>query len=192
MTTHTTKQLVAILVPTLIAAAAITVFALFSVGPTLLVTFVPAMGLAWLLYMVRTRNGPLPDRKRFTPVFLIAMGVQLLHFAEEYATDFPSRWPREMFGVGHGYDVDVFVGFNLAAYVVFLAAFVGTVRLGYRTPAVVLWFVVLMMALGNAVLHPIWALKAGGYFPGLYTSLAYWILGPILVVRMWNPGATRS
>ena len=29
-------------------------------------------------------------------------------------------------------------------------------------------------------------LKVGGYFPGLYTSFAGWILGPILLKRLWR------
>lgn len=37
---------------------------------------------------------------------------------------------------------------------------------------------------GNAITHTAWTLLKGGYFPGLVTSLGYWVLGPLLLARL--------
>ena len=55
-----------------------------------------------------------------------------------------------------------------------------------KFPMVIVWFFTIAATLGNAVLHPLLAFKVGGYFPGLFTSFAYWILGPILFMRLWE------
>ncbi len=50
---------------------------------------------------------------------------------------------------------------------------------------IIVWFFAICV-LGNAIWHLLLTLKVGGYFPGLYTSFAGWILGPILLQRLWS------
>ena len=38
--------------------------------------------------------------------------------------------------------------------------------------------------IGNGIAHTTWAIRLGTYFPGLYTALVYWILGPLLLNRL--------
>jgi len=46
------------------------------------------------------------------------------------------------------------------------------------------WFFAFGGVVGNAIWHPLLALKVGGYFPGLITSFAYLIVAPILLTRL--------
>lgn len=47
-------------------------------------------------------------------------------------------------------------------------------------------FFVMYRIIGNAIAHLIFCIVEGGYFPGIYTSLIYWIIGPIIIKRLWN------
>ena len=53
------------------------------------------------------------------------------------------------------------------------------------------WFFVLAQ-LANAVAHPILAIVAGGYFPGLATSPVVGIVGLWLGVTLWRATASAS
>lgn len=55
---------------------------------------------------------------------------------------------------------------------------------GVRFSLIIVWFFAFGGVIGNAIWHPLFALRVGGYFPGLYTSFAYLIVGPILWKRL--------
>jgi len=46
-------------------------------------------------------------------------------------------------------------------------------------------FFVSYSVLGNATAHLTFAIVSKGYFSGLYTSFAYWILAPLLFRSIW-------
>jgi hypothetical protein len=77
----------------------------------------------------------------------------------------------------------VFVAFNMVAYSLFILAGLGMYK-GVRWSMIIVWFFVFAGVIGNAIWHPLMALRVGGYFPGLYTSFAYLIIGPILWQRL--------
>lgn len=162
-------------------------FAYASHGPSLTVTFVPAMALSYGLYLSRTARRPMPDPDRVLPLYLAALAVQFLHFAEEYITGFNVLWPA-LFGATP-YAAGTFVAFNMAAYTAFILGALALYR-GVRPPMLLVWFFAVMGVMGNAVLHPIYCLVVGGYFPGLWTSLAYLVLGPLLLRRLWASQAS--
>jgi hypothetical protein len=54
---------------------------------------------------------------------------------------------------------------------------------------IIVWFFAIGGVIGNAIWHPLLSLRVGGYFPGLYTSFAYLIVGPILLKRLWGERA---
>ena len=106
----------------------------------------------------------------------VATLVQALHFAEELATSFHRRFP-EVLGLAP-WSLSFFVSFNL----VWLALWALAVRgLAARRRAALfpLWFLGIA-GVANGVAHPVLAMGAGGYFPGLVTSPLVGISGVLL------------
>ncbi len=120
--------------------------------------------------------------------WLVCVGVALhiCHFAEEALTGFYIRFP-ELLGLA-SWPVSFFVSFNLAWIAVWLlcVAWVGAYP---RAAIIPIWF----LAIGstaNGIVHPLLALAAGGYFPGLWSSVPVGILGIVLLRAL--AAATRG
>lgn len=170
-----------LIVPSGIAIAAIVIF--FLVHPAQKFVFVPVMVAAFICYL-QTSYREMPKPETALPIYLIALAIQFLHFTEEYIYGFQTRVTEIMAGMPP-FDENVFVAFNMIAYCLFLLAAVGMYK-GMKFPMIIVWFFVFGGAIGNAIWHPLLALRVGGYFPGLYTSFLYWIVGPILLRRLWT------
>ncbi|NBM16168.1 hypothetical protein [Streptomyces sp. GC420] len=164
-------------VGTVIVIVLCTTFTWLSSGASLLVTFLPGAAFAWLalVYLYRSRQ-ELPETAAFLPVYVLALSIQFVHFAEEYVAGFPTDFAL-LYG-GRPYDSDLFVVFNMSAYAVFAAASVlaFTKRLGFMLVPVL--FFLMYGAIGNAIAHTCWSIMAGGYYPGLFTAQLFWIAGP--------------
>lgn len=157
-----------------------------SPGWSLRVTFVPTVvvTVALVIWWARTEV-EVPGVTRLLPAYCAALALQLLHFAEEYATGFAERFPLR-YG-GDPIDPTVFVAFNMTAYAVFLLARLGlTTGRGPRALIVPSLFYVVYGAIGNGFAHVAWAVEAGGYFPGLVTGTLYLVVGPALLKRYWT------
>ncbi|WP_258303470.1 HXXEE domain-containing protein [Haloferax larsenii] len=129
----------------------------------------------------------MPEPSRVLPVYLVAFGVQFLHFAEEFTTEFYTRWPVEVFNAAP-FELSTFVQINMVSYAAFALGAIAIYR-GIKGPMLIVWFFTLMGVIGNGILHPIYPILATGefgYFPGLYTSITYLILGPLLFSRLWE------
>lgn len=169
-----------LIIPSLIAIISIVIF--FLVHPAQKFSFAPAMILAFVCYL-RTSYREMPKAERVLPVYLVALAIQFLHFTEEYVYGFHLRVTEIMAGMPP-FNVNVFVAFNMIAYCLFLLAGLGMYK-GMKFPMIIVWFFAICV-LGNAIWHLLLTLRVGGYFPGLYTSFAGWILGPILLKRLWR------
>ena len=178
-------------VATVLAVAGCVLFWIASHGASLRVTFLPGMVIVWavILWLWRTRQ-PLPTAAEVLPWYLIALAVQLVHFAEEFVTGFAEQFPHR-YGAAP-YAVDMFVWFNMGAYAVFVVAAVALWHGGNRKLLVPVLFFVVYGTLANAVAHLTWAILEGAYFPGLYTSLAFWILGPVLGYQLLGRSRSRT
>lgn len=139
------------------------------------------MIVAFLCY-VRTSYREMPNPERVLPIFLVALAIQFLHFTEEYVYGFHLRVTEIMPGMPP-FSPNVFVAFNMIAYCLFLLGALGMYR-GVKFSMIIVWFFAFGGVLGNAIWHPLLAVRVGGYFPGLFTSLPYWILAPILLARL--------
>lgn len=170
-----------LIAPSVIAVVAIVIF--FLVHPAQKFVFVPAMIAAFVCYLL-TSYREMPEVERVLPIYLVSLAIQFLHFTEEYVYGFHFRVSEIMSGMPP-FNVSVFVAFNMIAYCLFLLAGLGMYK-GMKFPMIIVWFFVFGGVLGNAVWHPLLSLKVGGYFPGLFTSFAYWILGPLLLKRLWR------
>lgn len=168
-----------IVAPALIAIASIAIF--FRVHPAQRISFAPAMVIAFIVYM-NTSYRAMPDPARVLPLYLIALALQFLHFAEEYVYGFHTRLP-EALPWFPPFDENVFVVFNMIAYAIFLLAALGLYK-NMKWPMIIIWFYVIAGLIGNSIWHILLSLRVGGYFPGLLTSLGGWILAPMLVKRL--------
>jgi hypothetical protein len=171
----TADRILNLIVPSLIAVISIVIF--FLVHPAQRFSFVPVMIVAFVCYL-RTSYREMPKAERVLPVYLVALAIQFLHFTEGYVYGFHQRVTEIMAGMPP-FNVNVFVAFNMIAYSLFLLAGVGMYK-GMKFPMILVWFFAVVF-LGNAIWHLLLTLRAGGYFPGLYTSLAGWVLGPVLL-----------
>ncbi len=114
---------------------------------------------------------PRPDtaaRDRVVSLFLVGIAAQSIHFLEEFATGFYVRWP-EVLGLSP-WSAQFFVIFNVSWIAVWALSAVG-LRAG------------LGMAV-NFVGHPLLALNAGGYFPGLWSCPLVGVIGVVLLGRL--------
>jgi hypothetical protein len=102
------------------------------------------------------------------------------HFIEEYRAGFQLSFPQ-LFGLAAWTD-SFFVAFNLAWIILWTLAIV----LLPRWPGVAVfpvWFLAIAAML-NGLVHPLLAINAGGYFPGLWSSPVIAVLGFLLLRKL--------
>ena len=128
-------------------------------------------------------------RRRVTGCFAAAIGVQCVHFAEEWAAGFHQRYPA-LLGL-QPWSIELWAGFNLTWIAIWCLSLLG-LRAGWRPALFPAWFLALA-CLVNCAAHPLLALAAGGYFPGLWSSPLCGLIGvPLfaLLSRLTEPGVS--
>lgn len=110
-------------------------------------------------------------------VAILTIACQVLHFAEETRGELNRRLP-ELFEL-EPVAMSSFVSLNLVAIAVFLLS-VAALRAGVSAALFPLWFLA-VASVFNALLHPALAFAAGGYFPGLFTSVVVGVAGLLLL-----------
>ncbi len=96
----------------------------------------------------------------------LAVGFQSVHFAEETATGCHERLGA-LLGLP-GIPLSVFVVFNLTWLGIWVASVPG-LRSARAAAFFAAWFLAIA-GIFNGIAHPLLALAAGGYFPGLVSS----------------------
>jgi uncharacterized membrane protein YdjX (TVP38/TMEM64 family) len=176
-------------IPAIFVVAFMAVYSVKSQGLSTIVSFALPMGLSYLCYMLTSYRW-MPDPDRVLPLYLLAVGIQLLHFMEEFITGFYVRNPVEIYGA-NSFTADEFVISQMSVLFLLIIGAIGIYR-GWKIPMVMVWFLVIFFLLINAIQHPLFAVVVGGYFPGLVTSVAGWVLGPILFKRLWEVRTQRN
>jgi hypothetical protein len=122
-----------------------------------------------------------PNPERILPLYLLALGIQFIHFTEEYLTDLTLVVPKLM--SHEEYPVDYWLVFNMVAYSVFI---IGGIILFKRIKELMIipLFFILVGVMLNSIGHILIAIYVGGYFSGLYSALVYVVIGPILMKRV--------
>jgi hypothetical protein len=148
-------------------------------------TAVLSVGLviAYLVWIsTRWKNDP----NAVLPMYLLAIAVQCLHFAEEYLTGFQRQFPKL---IGYEWSDARFVAFNMAWLAVFVLAALGVYR---RVPLA--YLVVLFLALAGGVAngagHLLLSAMQGRYFPGAATAPLCLLAGIGLLSKLF--GETTS
>ncbi len=146
-------------------------------GRPLIVTFIPGLVVAWTIFAwLYVSQTTLPKGGNLYPLYYAVFAWQFIHFFEEYLTGFRIQFP-ELYGASP-YSAELFVGINMFSYFVFAVGFILAFEKGLK-----FLFYIVYGALGNAIAHVWWVILKGAYFPGFFTALAYWVLGPLLLSR---------
>jgi hypothetical protein len=129
------------------------------------------LGLAALaaVLLVQTRWSPpenLAERRAAARVLILAIVAQSIHFTEEASTGLHERL-GPLLGV-QGIPFPVFVVFNLVWLGIWIAS-VPALR-SARAPAFFAAWFLAIAGMFNGIAHPLLAIAAGGYFPGLVSS----------------------
>ncbi len=137
-----------------------------SLLPSLLILGIVAL---IALQLARSRKSPADkadERAAASRALAIATAVQFVHFSEEWATGFHIRFP-DLLGL-EPIPLPVFLLFNFAWIAIWIAA-IPMLRSALTFGFFAAWFLALAGVL-NGIAHPLLALFAGGYFPGLLSS----------------------
>ena len=133
-----------------------------------------------LAILRRPVDGDLVGRERTARLFLIGLAAQCLHFMEEFVTRFQDRFPA-LLGLPAWSEI-FFVVFNLIWLSVWILSAIGLQR-GYRLALFPIWFFAIA-AIANGIAHPVLAVVAHGYFPGLISSPVVGAVGVSLWLRL--------
>lgn len=126
------------------------------------------------------------DVRPIVPVAILTIAIQAAHATEEFVTGFHVRFPATL-GVA-AWSPEFFVWFN----VVCLALWIGCLwplAARWRVAFLPLWFLGLAGTV-NGLAHPLLAVNAGGYFPGLATSPLVGLTGVALLRRLASATAS--
>jgi hypothetical protein len=131
-----------------------------------------------MLLTVRRAPGVRPPN--FRVLGWTTLGIQSLHFVEEWLTGFGARFPL-LLGL-NPWPEAFFVSFNLIWLVVWVVALLTVGR--FRGALFPLWFLAIA-AIANGLAHPLAALGTRGYFPGLVTAPLLGVTGVLLFARLF-------
>jgi len=158
-------------------------FTQLSVGMSLIVTLLPGLfvtlGVYALLYIRQTE---MPEHAAFLPWFFVVLALQFLHFAEKFAMGFATEFP--ILYDSDPYAASTFVSLSMLSFAVFSLSAVLALVYNMRWLLMPALFFMVYSAIGSAVTHTWWSLYMQSYFPGLYTGLLYWIVGPLLLYKL--------
>ena len=169
-------------IPIGISVLAIVIFSLVAQIMGVVWIFIPATIITLLVYF-KSFYRHMPEPSRILPLYLFALGVQMLHFAEEFLYGFVADMPA-LFGE-QPYPVDSWLFFNMAAYFIFIVGGIALFRKNKEYAIIPLFFIVVGVVL-NGIGHVGLSIYNGGYFPGLFTAVVYLFIGPVLIKRIFS------
>ena len=136
-----------------------------------------ALGLTASRAPIRLDRIALKSTRALVVTCVILQGV---HVLEEYATKFYQRFPARL-GLAP-WSANFFVAFNVVWILVWVMSAL-MLRSGARVAVFPLWFLAIAMIV-NGIAHPLLAVDAGGYFPGLISAPVLGIAGAALWKRL--------
>jgi hypothetical protein len=169
-----------IVIPLVIVIILISIFLVVSSTLTSVIVFIPGIILTYIVYL-NTFYKKTPTPERILPLYLLLLGIQFLHFTEEYLTDFIIEVPQ-LLGQ-EAYPLDYWLVFNMVAYFIFIIGGIIVFKQIKELMIIPLFFILVGVLL-NSIGHILISIYIGEYFSGLYTALIYIIIGPILMKRV--------
>ena len=156
-----------------VAGAAALMFA--TMGRAVL-ALVIALWISYAIWVTRTDWSP---SSRIVRALLLALLIQCVHLGEELRSGFFRAFPPVM--GGEPWSARQFVIFNVVWLAIFLVATFGVTK-GWRPAYVATLFLAIGGGIGNGLGHIALAIRAGGYFPGLYTAPFALVIGIALLI----------
>ncbi len=172
--------------PALIIAL-VSVLGLFWVSETMniVLVFIPAVIISFLVFMIASR-GSFDSFNGILPLYLLAVGIQMIHLLEEFLTGFYIAMPA-LFG-DEPYPLNLWLGFNLVACFIFITGGIALVKRLTFMYIIVIFFVLFGLCF-NGLAHLLTSIYLQDYFPGLYTAIIYLILGPLMIRILLKPSS---
>ncbi|PSL44713.1 hypothetical protein CLV51_10585 [Chitinophaga niastensis] len=171
------------LIGTVIVIIMATIFTIIG-GLPLIVTFVVSLLFTWIAFLyLFIKKTTLPSLSSFLPFYFITFAWQFIHFNEEFYTGFRIDFPH-LYSVSE-YSATKFVTINMLSYFVFTVTCVLAFKKRLNFLLVPVLFYIVYGAIGNAIAHTWWSIYSKGYFPGFYTAQVYWILGPLVLYKLF-------
>ncbi len=146
------------------------------VGPAIVVIIGGSAAIAYFAWILTTWRYPAnPDK--VLPVYLLALGAQFLHTAEEYLTDFPGEFSK-------AFGIQIFTRDTFAVAIMGVFAAFGLIKRS-QTANYIVWFFVIGPGIVNAIAHLAFpVITRSLYFPGLVTVLLPTILSLVVIKRL--------
>jgi hypothetical protein len=148
--------------------------------PSVLLLALMAAVALWLTISRGGVTGSDPAVRQAVQIAAIAIVAQAGHFIEESLAGFPERLPAA-FGLAP-ISPPLFVSFNLAWLGIWALSAWGLAQ-RRQIALFPLWFLGIA-GVANGLAHPLLALNAGDYFPGLATSPLVAAAGVLLLIRL--------
>ncbi|MGI9248768.1 MAG: hypothetical protein ACR2QI_07105, partial [Woeseiaceae bacterium] len=139
---------------------------LLSLLPSIFVLGLAALAAAFLAQIRPSRPEKVDERSAAARALAMATVIQGIHFAEEAVTGFPERLGA-LLGLP-AMPMSFFLAFNLAWLVIWIISIAG-IRSARALAFFAAWFLAIA-GMFNAIAHPLLAIAAAGYFPGLVSS----------------------
>jgi hypothetical protein len=139
---------------------------MLSMLPSVVVLGLAALAAALLALSRRSPPEKTAEQHAAARALTLAVAAQALHFAEEAATGFHERLPA-LLGLS-GIPFSLFVSFNLAWLAIWIASIPG-LRSGRAVAFFAAWFLAIA-GMVNGIAHPLLAIAADEYFPGLLSA----------------------
>ncbi len=158
---------------------------MLKVLPSIIVLGLAALAALFLASSRRSAAARVAERLAAARALALAVGVQGVHFAEELSTGFHQRL-GPLFGLP-GMPLTGFVVFNLTCLAIWIVSISG-LRSAHPAAFFAAWFLAIA-GMVNGIAHPLLAVAAGGYFPGLVSSVFIGFASIWLWLRL--RGATR-
>jgi hypothetical protein len=130
-----------------------------------------------------------PSPSRLLPFYSVAVLIQCAHLVEEYRAEFYKAFPALLGSVA--WSASQFLAFNLVWLAIFVVAGIGLAR-EWRPAYLIALFLALGGGVGNGLGHILLAVRAGGYFPGLYTAPLALLAGALLAFQLYRPRETAA
>jgi hypothetical protein len=127
--------------------------------------------------------------KKLSWLFLIGILIQLTHFLEEYYTGFYKELPS-MFNANQ-WTGDQFIIFNSVWLIIFLIAAIASFK-NITVSYFIMWFFMLIGAIGNGIMHIGLSLLRKAYFPGTVSSAFLFMIGIIMVQNITTSITTKE
>jgi len=146
--------------------------------------------IAYVVWLLTTYRRP-ADPGKILPLYLVAVGAQLVHETEEYLAGFPSQFST-LFHIPAFTEQFFVITFLLVFSVIWVLAGVGLI---YKNPMAnfLAWFFVIGPGLANGIAHFVFPFLAHHiYFPGLITVLLPTTASILLIWQLLRPFVWNS